>query len=202
VIVNSGLQTDDIHVKPTELKRNPSLNCNDKGACRKFIIGMERFACSGRDIDLLSLQDITDQSLKIVQNINKRRNNRRSPSIWSPIAHILNLRVSALGSTIRSGLKGDVSTLKSTIGKLRRDEMDVTLNEDEREWLDSNGVESEPFDWQEWANQFSHTSIAARELIRLKNYSRRRTGRSFAAFIARGWVVSKRKLTPEKLVES
>jgi hypothetical protein len=168
VVLNSGLQSDDIHIKPTELKHNPSLNCNDKGACRKFLLGMERFASSGRDIDLLSLQDITDQSLKIVQNINKRRNNSRSPSIWSPLAHILNLRVSALGSTIRSGLKGDISSLKSTIGKLRRDEMAVTLNEDEREWLDSNGIESEPFDWQEWTNQFSHTSIAARELIRLK----------------------------------
>ncbi len=46
--------------------------------------------------------------------------------------------------------------------------MSISLNEDERDWLENNGIESEPLDWQEWTNQFSHTSIAARELIRIK----------------------------------
>ena len=132
VICNHGILSSSIHTKPLEFKRNPTLNCNDKGACRRFSKGLERIVARlGPDIGSLSLTDITNESMKLVASICKRRNNRRSPSIWSPLAHVLNLRISALGATVRMGLRGDTSSLHPIILQLRDDERKITLNEDE-----------------------------------------------------------------------
>jgi hypothetical protein len=40
------------------------------------------------------------------------------------------------------------------------------LNEEEREWLGANGIESDPLGWLEWKNPFPHSSDAARELLK------------------------------------
>ena len=148
VVSDTGLSAINPHIKPTELKRNPTLNCNDKGACRRFVNGMNAMVNKLKDgISNLTLEQITSESTRIVNEINKRRNNKRSPSIWSPIAHILNLRVSALGSTVRSHIKGNKSMLHPIISQLRYDESKVSLNEDERDWLLDNCIEVEPLDW-------------------------------------------------------
>ncbi len=42
VISNLGIYSSTKHTKPLELKRNPTLNCNDKGACRRFSKGWKR----------------------------------------------------------------------------------------------------------------------------------------------------------------
>ena len=106
--------------------------------------------------------------MEAVTKINRKRNNKRSPSIWSPIAHLLNLRLSAIGSTIRANLKSDLKPLKTLIAQLQRDESLISLNEDERDWLDDNSIQSEPFDWSDWINLFHDSSHAAREIIRIR----------------------------------
>jgi hypothetical protein len=169
VLVNTGVLSDITSTKPMEFKRLPSLNCNDKGACRRFISEMNRQVNSlNDDLSNLSLQDITRISMGAVTKINKRRNNRRSPSIWSPIAHLLNLRLSAIGSTIRANIKSDHRSLKDLIHRLKRDEDSLTLNEDECGWLEDNDVQSDSYDWSEWINKYSDSSHAAGEVIRIR----------------------------------
>ncbi len=82
VIIDTGIRSSDTVCKPLEFKRLPSINCNDKGACRRFINEMNR-KVNGLNDDMsgLSLQDITKLSMEIVTKINNRRNNKRSPSI-------------------------------------------------------------------------------------------------------------------------
>jgi hypothetical protein len=90
VISNLGIYSSTKHTKPLEFKRNPTLNCNDKGACRRFSKGLEKIVARlGPDLGSLSLADITNESMALVESICKRRNNRRTPSIWSPLAHVL-----------------------------------------------------------------------------------------------------------------
>ena len=120
------------------------------------------------DLSNLSLQDITRISMDAVRKINGRRNNKRSPSIWSPMAHLLNLRLSAIGSTIRANIKSDPRPLKELILRLKRDEEKISLNEDECTWLEDNLIQSDPFDWDEWINRYSDNTYAARELIRIR----------------------------------
>jgi hypothetical protein len=120
------------------------------------------------DLSSLSLHQITAESTLVVDMINKKRNNKRSPSIWSPIAHLLNLRVSALGSTVRAGLKNNPQSLLPIVSQLRYDESKISLNEDECAWLNDNDIDTDPFDWHDWKNRYSSTSSAARELLRLK----------------------------------
>ena len=169
ILINTGVLSDSTTTKPLVFKRLPSLNCNDKGACRKFISEMNRLVNSLDDnLSSLSLQDITRISLNAVTKINNRRNSKRSPSIWSPVAHLLNLRLTAIGSTIRANLKADHKPLKLLISQLIRDENQISLNEEEREWLDDNLIQTDPFDWSEWMNKFGDNSHAAREVIRIK----------------------------------
>ena len=101
------------------------------------------------DVSKLNLQDITRISMEIVTKINNKRNSKRSPSIWSPIAHLLNLRLSAIGSTIRANLKSNLHPLRDIISRLRRDEERIQLNELEKDWLEENLIQSDPFDWNE-----------------------------------------------------
>ncbi len=169
VIVNTHRLSDLSAVRPLEFKRLPTLNCNDKGACRKFISEMNRVVNSlNDDLSHLSIQEITRISVETVGRINKRRNNKRSPSIWSPIAHLLNLRISAIGSTVRANIKSNYRPLKALITRLKRDEAKITLNEAEAEWLEDNGVRSDPLDWNEWINEYADVTHAARELLRIK----------------------------------
>ena len=136
---------------------------------RRFISGMNALVNRlGDDLSGLSLHQITAESTLLVDSIYKRRNNKRSPSIWSPIAHFLNLRLSALGATIRAGLKNNISPLRSIVAGLKYDESKVTLNEDECAWLEDNGINLDPFDWHEWRNKYSSTSYTAQELLRIK----------------------------------
>ncbi len=41
VVVYAGIYSDQKTIPPTELKRNASLNCNDRGACRRFLSEMD-----------------------------------------------------------------------------------------------------------------------------------------------------------------
>ena len=180
VISSLGIFSSTKHAKPLELKRNPTLNCNDKGACRRFSKGLEKLVAKlGPDLNSLSLQEITNESMQLVSSICKRRNNKRTPSIWSPLAHVLNLRVSALGATVRMGLKGDSSSLHPIILRLRDDERKTSLNEDEIAWLEDNGLEAEPLDWDDWRNQYPSTALAAKELLRIKKLLSQENRREF-----------------------
>ena len=169
VVTNTGISAVNPHTKPTELKRNSTLNCNDKGACRRFINGMNSYVNKlGEDVSSISLEDITAESTRIVNSINLRRNNKKSPNIWSPIAHLLNLRLSALGSTVRMRMKGDNTSLRPIISQLRYDESKITLNEDETDWLEANDIDVDPPDWDDWKTKYTTTSNAARELLRFR----------------------------------
>jgi hypothetical protein len=75
----------------------------------------------------------------------------------------------ALGAAIRIGIKHDnIRILKPIIIKLRRDERDVSLNEDECNWCNDNGIECDPLDWNEWMNQYPDPASLATEYLRLK----------------------------------
>ena len=169
ILIDTGVLSDSMSHKPLEFKRLSFLNCNDKGACRKFISEMNRLVNSLDDnLSSLSLQDITRLSMSAVTKISTRRNNKRSPSIWSPIAQLLNIRLSAIGSTIRANLKSDHKPLKLLITQLGRDENQISLNEDERDWLEEHAIQTDPFDWSDWMNSYRDNTHAAKELIRIK----------------------------------
>ncbi len=105
VIVDTKLLAPSHYSKITKFKRNPTLKFSDKGACRKFLNLTTRHADQilAGTCPPQSLSDLTTHSVDIVKSIYKRRNNARTPSLWSPIAAFLALRCSALGSTIRLG---------------------------------------------------------------------------------------------------
>ena len=93
---------------------------------------------------------------------------KRNPEIWSPISRLLSLRLSALGSTVKLGIKGDCRPLQLIVTKLRRDEKGIILNEDEVEWLESNDIAADPYDWSEWKNCYHTTSITSTEFLRTR----------------------------------
>jgi hypothetical protein len=156
--------------KITKLRRNPTLKVSDKGACRRYISRINKQADKlfGDSLPLPSLQTLTDTSVEIVNNIHKRRNSALSPSLWSPIASLLSLRCSALGSSIRLGFDSHSTPLKRLITNLSRDERKIILNDEEVEWLSNNFFQIEPYEWNEGRNEFSFTPHAVKELVRTR----------------------------------
>ncbi len=106
--------------------------------------------------------------LTLSKTFTKKRNNSRSPALWSPIAALLSIRCSALGSTIRLGTEGHSTPLKRIITGLPRDEKKISLNEDEYQWLEDNHLQSYPYEWNEWKNEFSDIPRAAKELLQIR----------------------------------
>jgi hypothetical protein len=156
IIVDTRMQAQLNPTKITRMVRNHVLKTSDKGACRKFVTRI----CRQADKLFLTgspsptLEELTRSSVDISNDIHKKRNNLLSSSLWSPIASLLALRCSALGSTIRIGLEGRSPVLKKIITRLARDEKQITFNEDELDWLYTNFIQTAPFEWNEWRNEF------------------------------------------------
>ena len=169
VIVNTAITTASKITKITLMKHNVTLDNSDKGAVRRFISRTKKLADKmGDGLSSLSLPELTKASVDIVRDIHNRRHTKRNPEIWSPISRLLSLRLSALGSTVKLGTKGDCRPLQQIITKLRRDEKGIILNEDEIEWLESNDIAADPYDWSEWKNCYHTTSITSTEFLRTR----------------------------------
>ena len=114
VIIDTRILTQHLATKITPMIRNHVLKTSDKGACRKFVTRTcrqaDKLLSSGSPPP--SLGDHTRSSVDIVNDIHKRRNSLLSPPLWSPIASLLALRCSALGSTIRIGCQERSTVLK------------------------------------------------------------------------------------------
>jgi hypothetical protein len=171
IIVDTRILASKSEAKITRLVRNATLKFSDRGACRRYVNRINRHADSFFDglSSPPTLLDLTNKSVEIVNDIHKRRNNLISPSLWSPIAAILSLRCSAIGSTIRLGFVGHSTSLKRIVTRLARDEKKFTLNDDEQTWLDDNFLQSLPFEWNEWRNEYPTPSHAVRELLRIRS---------------------------------
>ena len=156
VVVNTAIVTAYRKTKITVMKHNPSLDNSDKGAVRRFIARNQKLADNlGNGLRGLSLSEITKASVDIVRDIHNRHT-AKNPEIWSPIARLLSLRLSALGSTIRLGIRGDNTALREIVTRLRREERNILLNGNELKWLDDNDISDEPMEWNEWRNSYPY----------------------------------------------
>ena len=190
VILNTKTSAAKRFTRITKLKRNPTLNSSDKGACRKFVSRTEKLANSLKQsstLDSISLLELTEKSVKIVHDIQNTRNSLLSPSNFSPIARLLSLRLSALGSTVRLGSKGDLESLRLIVNRLKRDEAAVRLNEDEQTWCDDNDLHTDPLDWGDWKNKYPTTALAAAELLRIRSMLTKENKREYRR-IHGGWM--------------
>ena len=152
------------------MKHNVTLDNSDKGAVRRFISRTKKLADKmGDGLSSMSLPELTNASVDIVRDIHNRRHTKRNPEIWSPISRLLSLRLSALGSTVKLGTKGDCRPLQLIITKLKRDEKGIILNEDEIDWLESNDIAADPYDWGDWKNRYHATSITSTEFLRTRS---------------------------------
>ena len=143
---------DPIPVK-IEAKIPKTIQPGDAGGLRRLNEAiMKKFP---GDLTGHSVEEITEWTVKQARAIAASRNSKNHPNGWSPLSRILHLRLRALGALYKRSMDGaGIGPCYRLYMDARRDIMKVTLNEDEMNWLDSNGVERMLPEWRIWQRDF------------------------------------------------
>ena len=87
------------------------------------------------------------ESLRIA----KSRNSKNNPDGWSPVTRLLHLRLRVMGALYKRMADGSgIEPCYKMYFDARRDVRRITLNKDEEEWLETNGIDRFLQSWNEW----------------------------------------------------
>ncbi len=163
-----------------KLKPPPTLRSGDKGGLRRLQESLKK-KFSG-DLSEYSIGEITDWTVAEQRRIAASRASKANPDGWSPTSRLLHIRLRILGALFkRLADKLGLGPCHRMYKDSARDITRITLNEDEEEWLEFNGVQRRLPEWRLWQrdNDADSLLIEIRHLRSLTTRHRRDELRNF-----------------------
>ncbi len=175
--VLATLQIEGPGTKPSKkikVKPPPTIKAGDKGGLRRLQESLKkRF---NGDLSEHTIGEITDWTVAEQRRIAASRAAKTNPDGWSPTSLLLHIRLRILGALFkRLADKSGVDPCYRMYKDSARDITRITLNADEEEWLEFNGVQRTLPDWRAWRrdNDAESLLIEIRHLRSLTTRQRR-----------------------------
>ena len=141
------------------------IRAGDEGAKKKLEKAMKKHL-SG-ELNDWSMDEIISWTVSKSKEIAKGRNRKDNPNGWSPLTRIMRLRAKLVGAVHKRLEKGkDIGVCYKLFKEVKNDIMKMELSEEEKEWLQENGIEIDLPDWQEF-KRWSDTAETAKEVKHL-----------------------------------
>ena len=114
-----------------------------------------------------SMDEIISWTVAKSKEIAKGRNRKDNPNGWSPLTRIMRLRAKLVAAVHKRLEKGkDIGVCYKLFKEVKNDIMKMELSEEEKEWLQENGIEIDLPDWLEF-KRWSDTAEIAKEVKHL-----------------------------------
>ena len=131
----------------------PSFSASDERSILRYTKELESIK---EEIGLsgLRIPEIIKIATIAANKIGERRSKRRKPGGWSPVARLLELEMSVLGTAIK--VYGKLRYHELIPKRLKQTSNDIkklTLTEDETIWLEDN-LKAIPLGWTEWKSEY------------------------------------------------
>ena len=131
----------------------PSFRSNDKKSAENFTETLKDMA-GYLDVNGMNIPEIVKIATHAASKIGKDRERKTNLGGWSPLSRLIELEANLLGTAIKSyGKESYRRIMPRHIKQAQRDSRKIILNDEEREWRDSNLMEP-PGNWTEWNLSF------------------------------------------------
>ena len=108
--------------------------------------------------------------MKEAARIANKRNSRHNPDGWSPVSRLLHRRLRVIGALHKRMADGlGIDICYRMYDEAKRDMRKLTLNKDEKDWLEEHGVNCFLPDWRDWKLHNSDLQCLNEECLHFKS---------------------------------